>query len=123
MLDKYDSKQTVFYLDPPYPGNGVNYGLNMKDLEEHKLLWEALASLSGRWVLSTYDKPHLVSAMREVIGGDMYIYPVQSYSGMRTSREAASRVRNAELLVTNYPATEEFLKLAPSAAPKETPLF
>jgi len=112
IISKYDSAETVFYLDPPYPENKVNYGFNMRSLEEHIELWKRLGALSGRWILSTYDKPKLRRMMQEVLlGKKLFFYPIQAYSGMKKGKSAAERVKNRELLVTNFPATKEFHEL------------
>jgi DNA adenine methylase len=97
-LDRYDRDKTFFYIDPPYPGNGVNYKHNMRDWQEHQKLANKLAKTKGKWILSSYDKPE-VRAMYE----GFYIIPVQTYSGMKTARTSQERVLNAEVLIANYP--------------------
>ncbi len=54
---RYDSADTVFYLDPPYVhsarGDTSAYGYEMSD-EDHIDLFEVLSSIRGRAVLSGY---------------------------------------------------------------------
>ena len=54
---RYDSKDTVFYLDPPYVhssrGDSAAYGYEMSD-QDHVELAEVLSSVRGRAVLSGY---------------------------------------------------------------------
>ena len=54
---RYDSKDTVFYLDPPYVhssrGDSAAYGYEMSD-QDHVELAEVLSSVRGRVVLSGY---------------------------------------------------------------------
>ena len=54
---RYDSKDTVFYLDPPYVhssrGDNAAYGYEMSD-QDHVELAEVLSSVRGRVVLSGY---------------------------------------------------------------------
>ena len=57
VLRRYDTKQTVFYLDPPYVhsvrGDSSAYGYEMTDAD-HMELAETLQSIRGRIVLSGY---------------------------------------------------------------------
>ena len=87
------------YIDPPYPGNGVNYRHNMRSWEEHRNLAERLGLTKCRWILSSYDVPKV----RELY--ERYqIIPVQSYSGMRTRKNSHNRVLNKEVLIINFPS-------------------
>jgi len=53
----YDSKETLFYCDPPYVhdtrGDTKSYGYEMTD-EEHRQLAKALNSVKGRVAISNY---------------------------------------------------------------------
>ena len=57
VLRRYDTPQTVFYLDPPYVhgarGDTSAYGYEMTD-QEHGTLAEVLQTVRGRVVLSGY---------------------------------------------------------------------
>jgi len=97
LLEKYDSETTFFYVDPPYPGNGVNYRHNLRDLEDHRVLAEHLGRLKGRWMLSTYDRPDMIS----LYGEHHHRVRIQSASGMATSGRTG-RVMNRELLICNF---------------------
>lgn len=96
-IDRYDSAKTFFYVDPPYPGNGVNYRHNMKDWHEHQTLANRLFGTKAKWILSSYDIPEV----RNMYEG-CYIIPVTTSSGMSTSRTKEKRVINKEVLIANY---------------------
>ena len=97
----YDSDRTVFYLDPPYPGNGANYAHNMRAWDDHYTLAASLQKRRGKWLLSSYDIPEIRELFR-----DNVIIPIQSASGMVTAKGGKERVLNREVIVTNYtPAT------------------
>jgi DNA adenine methylase len=96
-IDRYDDTRTVMYVDPPYPGNGVNYKFNMRDWKDHIRLASRLASAKCNWVLSSYDTPEV----RELYKGSN-AFTIESYSGMRVSRISTKRVVNREVLITNY---------------------
>jgi DNA adenine methylase len=57
---RYDSPQTLFYCDPPYPhesrGDSKAYGYEMSD-KEHETLSELLHSVRGAVALSSYRCP------------------------------------------------------------------
>jgi DNA adenine methylase len=94
---KYDSSKTVFYVDPPYPQNGVNYANNMREWEAHNHLAERLAQAESKWILSSYDN----ADVRDMYKG-FHILSVQSYSGMKTKKNGNERVLNREVLITNF---------------------
>lgn len=99
--DRYDRKGTVMYVDPPYPGNNVNYVHNMRGWEEHQQLAERLAKCDCKWILSSYDVPEI----RELYEGH-HITSVRAFSGMHADKESGERFVNKEVLITNYPPTD-----------------
>ncbi len=106
ILEKYDSPKTVFYMDPPYPENGVNYHYNMRSLDEHLRMIKRLSQVKGRWILSSYE--WMEKHIRKIIP-DAYVHKVSSYSGMKKRKHAEERVKNEEILVANFPPTDEFM--------------
>ena len=60
VIARYDTAETVFYLDPPYVhsarGDAAAYGYEMSD-GDHAELAAALSSIRGRAVLSGYRTP------------------------------------------------------------------
>jgi DNA adenine methylase len=98
-LKRYDSVDTFFYVDPPYPGNNCNYAHNMREWLSHERLYAALRSTQGKWILSSYDAP----GIRDAFSSSKYhIIPIESYSGMRVAKNNTKRVKNEEVLVLNY---------------------
>lgn len=91
-LAKYDSPDTFFYVDPPYPGNSCNYKENMRGVEEHEELLDALKLVKARWILSSYDKPEFHSNW-----ADFHVRPVSFASGMPSGGR-----KNNEVLVANF---------------------
>jgi DNA adenine methylase len=96
-LERYDRTGSVMYIDPPYPGNKVNYAHNMRDWGEHHLLAERLRDTKCQWILSSYDTPEI-----HVLFAQYQIVPVSSYSGMRQKKNDTRRVLNKEVLIVNY---------------------
>ena len=99
MFSTYDSPTTVFYVDPPYPQNGVNYLHNMRSWEDHKRLADVLAHTQGRWILSSYDNEEV-----RKFYSDFNIIPVQAASGMKAKKGGKERVINKEVFILNYEA-------------------
>jgi DNA adenine methylase len=96
-FDRYDRAGVVFYLDPPYPGNGCNYFHNMRDWAEHERLAKRLRSSKASWILSSYDSEEVHNLFRR-----NYITPVRSASGMISKKNGSTRVANLEVLITSY---------------------
>jgi len=96
-VDRYDRKNTVMYVDPPYPDNGANYAHNMRDWREHQELAERLHNTECKWILSSYDIPEIRTLYPE-----NYVVAVQMASGMKTKKGGNERVINKEVLITNY---------------------
>lgn len=97
-IHRYDRSGVVMYVDPPYPGNGVNYAHNMRSWEEHAKLAKRLAIAQCQWILSSYDSPEVHS-----LYANHHIIPVQSFSGMNVEKGKGDRVVNREVLITNFP--------------------
>jgi len=94
----YHEKRVVMYLDPPYPGNNVNYEHNMRSMEQHRDLVAVLRNLQARFILTSYD----LSQVHELFNHDgFYIETVEFAAGMPTNGN--ERSRNREIIVTNYP--------------------
>lgn len=103
-VERYDSKKTFMYLDPPYPKNPINYKHNMRDWKEHEEIAEFLRQAKSKWILSSYDD----SEVRELYNGWNFV-PIQAYSGMRRSKKSSNRTLNKEILVLNFNPREEVL--------------
>ena len=96
-VDRYDREGTVMYIDPPYPGNKVNYAHNMRDWEAHRELAQRLEKTNCLWILSTYDTLEMHDLFSEY-----EITKIRSSSGMNTKKRSNTRVANQEILVTNF---------------------
>lgn len=114
-VDRYDREGTVMYVDPPYPGNKVNYAHNMRNWEAHHELTERLEKASCLWILSTYDTPEMHDLFSEY-----KITKIRSSSGMNTKKRSNTRVANQEILVTNFDpkTTSRFVESDESKAEK-----
>lgn len=59
VIPRYDSPQTLFYLDPPYFRCEVDYGKDLFGRGDFARMAEVLAGLTGRFVMSINDAPEI----------------------------------------------------------------
>ena len=56
-IERYDTPETLFFLDPPYWGNEDDYGPDMFQRTDFERLRDLLGALKGRFVLTVNDRP------------------------------------------------------------------
>lgn len=102
-IEKYDSENTFFYLDPPYFSEDDRradwYGV--KDIfgfEAHKRLSEVLSKTKARWALSYYDYPEL----SEWFPKDKYYWMNKEFFRSSASFSDSKETKGNELLIFNY---------------------
>ena len=90
-----DSKDTFFYLDPPYPGasQGHYTGYTENNLQD---LVDMLSSIKGKFILSNYWTDTLRDAVR-LNGWDYAEIEVTTHSGMNKRTR-----KSTEVMVFNY---------------------
>lgn len=94
VIQRYDSAETLFYCDPPYPhdsrGDSKAYGYEMTD-DQHRTLAEVLHSVKGKVALSSYPSP-----LMEQLYADWFCIeaPGRTIHSVKQQR--------VELLWTNY---------------------
>ena len=102
LIKKYDSRDTFFYLDPPYHSKEFYYSQDFPK-EKHKELADVLNNIEGKFALSYYDFEDL-----------RIFYPESKFRWYRKDvyRSAATRSstdddygeksRAEEILIMNY---------------------
>lgn len=94
VVERYDTPETLFYLDPPYFGGENDYGKGLFDRDQFALMAERLGTIKGAFVLSINDTP----AIREIFTGFEFEEVRLNYSiGAKSSMEAS------ELIISNQP--------------------
>lgn len=58
-IKRYDTKDTLFYLDPPYWGNETDYGKGVFTRADFECLRDCLTDIKGRFILSLNDTPQV----------------------------------------------------------------
>ena len=64
VIRRYDTPETLFYLDPPYWGGENDYGKGMFGRDQFAAMAEVLINLKGAFILSINDRPEI----RELFG-------------------------------------------------------
>jgi DNA adenine methylase len=57
LIERYDTPETLFYLDPPYYDCENDYGKGVFGKEDFRRLAEMLAGIQGQFILSLNDVP------------------------------------------------------------------
>lgn len=124
----WDSEETVFYVDPPYPadtrskGSRIVYTHECID-EHHEELIDVLLTVKGIAVVSGYDHP--VYAKLNEKGWQRSEFQTVSYAA---GRNRGTKMRGAGALMEHVPRTEIVWSNVESRADftpieKDTPLF
>ncbi len=103
LIKKYDSKDTLFYIDPPYVDCEQYYKTSEVDFkrEDHIRLNKALKKIKGRFILSYYDHPvvnELYSKFR-ILRKDSVKH---SCGAVLENRTGFTKPKSIELLIMNY---------------------
>ncbi len=102
LIDKYDTKQTLFYLDPPYVGVEFYYKTNGVDFKasDHERLSEILKSIKGKFVLSYYEHELVRKLYKRY--NIITKQAVKHSCGMVRNSKIKHRPKSIELLIKNY---------------------
>lgn len=92
---RYDTAETLFYLDPPYYGCEGDYGAELFDREQFDLMAAQLGTIEGRFLLSLNDHPDV----RRIFAGFAMVTIDVTYSvGGGDKLQKAT-----ELVISNLP--------------------
>jgi DNA adenine methylase len=91
-ITRYDSKSTLFYLDPPYWGTEDVYGKGMFAKQDFERLAAILAGIKGRFLLSINDVPEI----RKIFAG----FKLDRVTTTYTAHGGGYTKRAKELLIT-----------------------
>lgn len=111
VIKRYDSPETLFYCDPPYPlasRGGTAYGYEMSD-DQHRDLARVLRNVQGKVALSGYH----CDLMNELYGDWQYIEAPEKYChSVKTLRR--------EVLWVNYEGDVHEERVKPDGLLAET---
>ncbi len=104
IIGLYDSKDTLFYVDPPYYGREHFYGFHPFKVEDHESLSEILKNIEGYFVVSYYRRPEIESMYPE----DEFVYKEKKYKRSSSSVQKGNKKEEAtELIIMNYERSSE----------------
>jgi DNA adenine methylase len=95
VIEKYDGKGTVFFVDPPYPGCERYYNGRFEPTD-HSRLRDVLVSVAGSWLLTYADAPEV----RKLYGRFNVSEEAVPYSA--SLDKGKRRPPATELVIANY---------------------
>lgn len=93
LITRYDTPDSLFYLDPPYFGGEADYGKGMFDRDDFKRMADQLAAIKGSFILSINDTPEI----RDVFGGFILDEVRLTYTAGRDATKGKAK----ELIISN----------------------
>lgn len=94
-IPRYDSRKTLFYLDPPYWGCENDYGKEVFTRADFTRLADVLSAIKGRFIMSLND----VEGVRETFGRFNIAQIKTTYTiGLKSE----ARSERGEVLIANY---------------------
>ena len=99
IIEKYDSKTSLFYIDPPYIGKEHYYEASFTE-KDHTELAKMLQQIKGKFVLSYYPHP-LVDKYYKNFNIQTKQVSKSSY-GITVNSKQKIRPKGTELLIKNF---------------------
>ena len=99
VIERYDSPDTMFYLDPPYihaTRSDGEYQHEMTDADHNRLV-DMLLGVQGKVLLSGYDHE-----IYERLGWDKTSFETSCFSAQWSSNGEPSKLKRTESLWRNY---------------------
>lgn len=100
VIEKYDSDNTYFYIDPPYyiVGEGSYYSKHDFTRDDHKRLANTLKSTKGKFSLSYYHFDQL----EEWFPREEYTWESKEFHKAAMAKSGKAQTKGMELLIMNY---------------------
>lgn len=101
-INKYDSTETIFYVDPPYYKHEDNYfrGEEYFGIQGHQRLADSLTKIKGKFLLSYYN----FDGLDEMYPKDKYTWVLKEFNRASTSNVKDETIdkKGYEVLIMNY---------------------
>ena len=99
VIEKYDSENTFFYVDPPYWKTENYYSSHEFDAKDHELLCKQLKEIKGKFALSYYEFDELFQWLPK----KEYVWEQKLFTKLASAVSGSSQSKGKEVLVMNYP--------------------
>ena len=103
LIKKYDSKDTFFFLDPPYEmSDGLGYAKGSESFDFERLA-RVLHSIKGKWLMTINDSPRIRGLFKDfhIAGITIRGHKANRHVTNKSGKKIGSEDR-PELLVSNY---------------------
>jgi len=97
-IEKYDSDEMFFYLDPPYYNTEKYYSNHDFGIEDHERLFNSLKNIKGKFAMSYYYFPQL----EEWFPKDKYKWVSKDFAKSASASKGKNQSIGTELLIMNY---------------------
>lgn len=103
VINRMDSPDTLFYLDPPYWDCEKDYGKNIFGKDDFYALKEILDSLKGKFILSLNDVPEVRELFKD------YNIKIKKSAGLLITEHQRRSITVTNLLsvISKYPFRPE----------------
>jgi DNA adenine methylase len=110
VINKYDSENTLFFLDPPYFNTEFYYSTNDLSFkyEDHVRLLNLIKNIKGKFILTTYENELYTNELKDfnLITFDTFKH---SY-GITKSSKKKERPKAKEFVYFNYELQQDLFK-------------
>ena len=96
VVEKYDSAETAFFLDPPYPGYNVDVGESKFD---EARFFEVLKGIKGKWLMTYGIRGKLPGMLKK---SPFYVKRIRTPRSIGSMRGVGGPKVLTQLLVSNY---------------------
>ena len=97
VIERYDSKKTYFYVDPPYWSTELYYSLHRFGKEQHEELQKCLHNMDGMFSLSYYD----FSELSGMYPKDKFTWETKEFVKPAGAKEGMEQSTGEEVLIMN----------------------
>ena len=97
VIERYDSKKTYFYVDPPYWSTELYYSLHRFGKKQHEELQKCLHNMDGMFSLSYYD----FSELSGMYPKDKFTWETKEFVKPAGAKEGMEQSTGEEVLIMN----------------------
>lgn len=98
LIEKYDSPNTLFYLDPPYWKTEKYYSNHSFNINSHKELCNQVKNIQGKFILSYYEFDELSDWLPK----NQYNWYYKDFAKISSISKGKESNKGTEVLITNY---------------------